>query len=96
MAYGEIRFTNDVDVVVDLTTATLRPFCNASPFPDFYVSEDGARSAAAKGGMRGCGFARTKRKEPLTLALSPEYRGEGKGAVAARCFNNGSRCRAGG
>src|SRR5688500_18486528 len=51
MAYGEARFTNDIDVVVDLTPLTLRAFCNAFPESDFYVSDDGARTAAAKGGM---------------------------------------------
>jgi hypothetical protein len=51
MAFGEARFTNDIDVVVGLAPATLRQFCGAFPFPEFYVSEDGARAAAAKGGM---------------------------------------------
>ena len=51
MTYGEARFTNDIDVVVGLTPETLRRFCDAFPFPDFYVSDDGARSAAVNGGM---------------------------------------------
>src|SRR5690349_2633068 len=51
MAYGEARLTNDIDVVVALTPATLKPFCAAFPDSDFYVSEDGARTAAARGGM---------------------------------------------
>jgi hypothetical protein len=51
MTYGEARFTNDIDVVVGLTPATLRQFCDAFPDPDFYVSEDGARTAALRGGQ---------------------------------------------
>src|SRR5688572_25990201 len=51
MAYGEARFTNDIDVVVALTPLTLRAFCAAFPESDFYVSEDGARTAAARGGQ---------------------------------------------
>lgn len=51
MAFGEARFTNDIDVVVDLTPANLRAFCAAFPESDFYVSEDGARAAAGRGGQ---------------------------------------------
>lgn len=51
MAYGESRLTNDIDVVVGLTLPLLAPFCAAFPFPEFYVSVDGARAAALKGGM---------------------------------------------
>jgi hypothetical protein len=51
MAYGESRMTNDIDIVIDLSPTTLGAFCDAFPFPEFYVSEDGARVAASKGGM---------------------------------------------
>ena len=51
ISYSEARFTNDIDVVVGLTPATLRAFCAAFPDSDFYISEDGARYAAARGGQ---------------------------------------------
>lgn len=44
MAFGEARLTNDIDVLVALTPP-------AFPFPDYYVSEDAARSAVRDGGM---------------------------------------------
>lgn len=51
MAFGEARLTNDIDVVVDLNPATVPTFCAAFPNADFYVSDQAARVAAAKGGM---------------------------------------------
>src|SRR3954471_10203934 len=51
MAFGEARLTNDIDVVIGLTPATLAAFCAAFPHADFYVSDEAARVAAAKGGM---------------------------------------------
>ena len=45
MAYGEPRFTNDVDMLVDLKLDLVAPFCSAFPPPDFYVSESAAREA---------------------------------------------------
>ena len=51
MAYGDARFTNDIDVVVALTPANLKAFCQAFPDSDFYVSEDGANTAVMRGGQ---------------------------------------------
>ena len=45
IAYGEPRFTNDIDVVVDLRPDQVESFCAAFPAPDFYVSRDAAREA---------------------------------------------------
>ena len=50
MAYGEARLTNDIDVVVDLDPARWRALSAAFPESDYYVSEDGARTALARGG----------------------------------------------
>jgi hypothetical protein len=50
MAYGELRLTNDIDVLVDLSAQSLPEFCAAFASPHFYVSEDGARHAVLKGG----------------------------------------------
>ena len=37
--YGEPRFTNDIDVVVDLSTRQIAEFCRWFPEDQFYVSE---------------------------------------------------------
>ncbi|MBN1488842.1 MAG: hypothetical protein JXA69_02905 [Phycisphaerae bacterium] len=43
--FGEPRFTNDIDVVVDLSAPQVTAFCIAFPSPEFYVSEDAIRQA---------------------------------------------------
>ncbi len=46
--YGEPRFTNDIDMVVDLHESQVDDFCDAFPSPDFYCSQDAVRHAVAK------------------------------------------------
>lgn len=46
--YGEPRFTNDIDIVVDLPPARIIDFCAAFPAPEYYLSEDSARQAVAR------------------------------------------------
>jgi hypothetical protein len=49
MYYGEPRFTNDIDVVIDLPPERAAEFCRAFPEEmDFYVSEDAVREAVAR------------------------------------------------
>ena len=43
--YGEPRFTNDIDVVVELSGSRIRAFCRAFPAENFYLSQDAVRSA---------------------------------------------------
>ena len=38
IAYGEPRFTNDIDIVVDLAAAQVAAFCAGFPAEEFYVS----------------------------------------------------------
>lgn len=45
IAYGEARFTNDVDVVVDLRSEHVPAFMRAFPQGEFYVSEPAIREA---------------------------------------------------
>jgi len=49
--FGEPRFTNDIDVVIDLPPDRVAEFCRAFPAPDFYVSESAARCAVAAAGQ---------------------------------------------
>lgn len=48
IAYGEPRFTNDIDVVVDLRASHVNALCEAFPAPDYYLSRPAAESAIAK------------------------------------------------
>ena len=43
--YGEPRFTNDIDVVVDLPESMAGAFCEQFPEADFYVAEEAVRDA---------------------------------------------------
>lgn len=49
--YGEPRFTQDVDVVIELTPSALAGFLERFPPSEFYVSEDAAREALARRGQ---------------------------------------------
>lgn len=42
--YGEPRFTNDIDIVVDLPASGVSEFCRQFPDDDFYVSTEVART----------------------------------------------------
>ncbi|MGE0607797.1 MAG: hypothetical protein AB7O62_11955, partial [Pirellulales bacterium] len=46
--YGEPRFTNDIDVVVELTAADIPEFCRSFPAESFYLSADAVRVAVRK------------------------------------------------
>ncbi len=45
IAYGEPRFTNDIDIVVDLPSEKVSAFCAAFPLGEFYLSEEAVRTA---------------------------------------------------
>ena len=45
MAYGEPRFTNDVDVLVDLSMDKVDALCREFPSPDYFVSPHAVRQA---------------------------------------------------
>ncbi len=47
MAYGEPRFTNDIDVVAAMTEHHVEPLLAAFPPEEFYLSEEGIREALA-------------------------------------------------
>lgn len=46
--YGEPRFTNDIDVVVQLGTKDVDAFCRSFPSPDFYLSPAAVRDAVLR------------------------------------------------
>jgi hypothetical protein len=49
--FGEPRFTNDIDIVVDLPPSRIPDFCRAFPGDDFYVSEEAIRKAVFRKGQ---------------------------------------------
>jgi hypothetical protein len=49
--YGEPRFTNDIDIVVDLSESDVAELCRHFPPDDFYLSEAAARDAVARRGQ---------------------------------------------
>lgn len=51
MAYGEPRFTNDIDVLADLRPEHIVAFLEAFPPPDHYLSEMAMRSAIQQAGQ---------------------------------------------
>ncbi|SFI15885.1 hypothetical protein [Planctomicrobium piriforme] len=48
IAYGEPRFTNDIDIVIQLPISNTDQFCASFPPPDFYCSPAAAREAVLK------------------------------------------------
>ncbi len=51
IAYGEPRFTNDIDVVLRLVDAQVDSFCAAFPSDEFYVSPDAVKDAVSRNGQ---------------------------------------------
>ena len=49
VAYGEPRFTNDIDVVVRLRADQVKGLCAAFPEPEFYCSAQAAEMAVRQG-----------------------------------------------
>jgi hypothetical protein len=50
-AWGESRFTQDIDILVDLALDQVDSLCGAFPPPDFYVSEVSAHEAVRRQGQ---------------------------------------------
>jgi hypothetical protein len=49
--FGEPRFTNDIDIVVDLPASKVAELCAAFPAPDFYLSEETVYRAVSRRGQ---------------------------------------------
>ena len=49
--YGEPRFTNDIDIVADLSESLVSEFCRKFPIEDFYVSESAGLDAVRRKGQ---------------------------------------------
>lgn len=51
MAYGEPRFTNDVDMVAEMSIDNVGDLCEAFSAPEFYLSETAIRDAIIRRGQ---------------------------------------------
>lgn len=51
MAYGEARFTQDVDLVVECEPEQAASLCHEFPSPEFYADAEDARKSVARGGQ---------------------------------------------
>jgi hypothetical protein len=49
--FGEPRFTNDIDIVIDLPASRMQEFCAAFPSPEFYLSDEMVRRAVSRRGQ---------------------------------------------
>jgi hypothetical protein len=91
--YGEPRFTNDIDVVVDLVPETAVEFCRQFPEGDFYVSPEAGLEAIHHQSMFNIIQPRTGLKvNPTAVEASrPQHRGNDN---ARRGAPTVSRCSA--
>ena len=44
MAFGEPRFTNDIDIAAELTMNHVQDLCRSFPTPEYYLSEPAQKS----------------------------------------------------
>ena len=51
MAYGEPRFTNDIDIAIQISPAQVTGLCAAFPENDFYLNADAAREEVRQRGQ---------------------------------------------
>src|ERR1035437_761515 len=66
-AYGEPRFTQDVDVVIDPTESQATSLCKAFAADEFYASEDAARAAVRSRGQFNILHSRSGNKVDLVI-----------------------------
>lgn len=71
--YGEPRFTNDIDILVDLPVGRVDELCAAFPSPDFYVSPEAARRAVAQKSQFNVIHPRSGLKLDLIVAADTEF-----------------------
>lgn len=66
-AYGEPRYTLDIDIVVDLKARDVRDLCRAFPESEYYLCEETARKAADNGGLFSIIWSETGAKVDLIV-----------------------------
>ena len=71
--YGEPRFTNDIDVVVDMPESAVAEFCRQFPEDDFYVSEAAARDAIRRASQFNIIHAKSGLKIDVIIPAANEF-----------------------
>lgn len=66
--FGEPRFTNDIDVVLELGAVNLSELCSAFPESDFYLSREAATEAFRRRGQFNLIHPRSGLKVDLIVA----------------------------
>lgn len=72
-SYGENRFTNDIDVVVELEPRQLRDLLAEFPADHFYVSEDGGKHAVVHGGQFNIIHQASSQKVDVIVPRDPNW-----------------------
>jgi hypothetical protein len=73
IAYGEPRFTSDIDIVADLQMDMVSSFLGDFPFPDFYAEERTARDAVIRHAQFNILHPRSGLKIDLMILKDNEY-----------------------
>jgi hypothetical protein len=71
--YGEPRFTNDIDIVADLSADQVEEFCGQFPEDDFYVSAAAARDAVHRKSMFNIIHPRSGLKVDVMVPASSDF-----------------------
>jgi hypothetical protein len=71
--FGEPRFTNDIDIVLDLPASRIAELCAAFPTEDFYLSEESVRRAVARGSQFNLIHPRSGLKIDLIVATDTPF-----------------------
>ena len=73
IAFGEPRFTNDIDVVVKLDATSLDTFCDGFPAEEFYLNRETAHQAVVECGMFNIIHPRSGLKIDVIIPQSVPY-----------------------
>lgn len=73
MAYGENRFTNDIDIITQMTLSQLPAFLAQFPYDDFYVNDVAAADAVNRGGQFNIIHQRTSQKIDVYVPREPDW-----------------------
>jgi len=73
IVYGEPRFTNDIDIVVDLAPDSVGEFCRQFPDDEFYVSPEAALDAVQRRSMFNIIQPRSGLKIDVIVAPASEF-----------------------
>lgn len=71
--YGEPRFTNDIDLAIDLDAARVEPLCRLFPADEYYVSPEAAFAAVARHGQFNVIHPRSGLKVDLMIVADTQF-----------------------